>query len=174
MFRFFDRLPNTPQSALALPHAPKALRVSRFGRLRLGRPGFGRPSTTLISPTSQRPEVCPPTLRAAPVVGNGWQRFLFWLMAPAPHESAPPTSRLPGVRTEFLATLSDIASEDADTLRHRIHGTRSLRELWHLRAEVYRVVGVAHSEWQAEQRVALLNRHFPTRAPRSQFSTTLQ
>ena len=41
---------------------------------------------------------------------------MFWLMAPAPHEVAPPINRLPGVRMEFLATLSDIDSFEADEL----------------------------------------------------------
>jgi hypothetical protein len=126
--------------------------------------------STLADPSCFKVEVCPPSLRTSPG-GSAWQRFMFWLMAPAPHEAAPPLNRLPGVRLEFMATLSDIDSDDADTLRRRIGHTRSLRELWHLRAEVYRMVGVAHSQFEAEQRVALLNRHFPTRAPRSQFAT---
>jgi hypothetical protein len=126
--------------------------------------------STLCDPSSLRVEVCPPSLRCAPD-GNAWQKLMFWLMAPAPRHSAPPVNRLPGVRMEFLATLADIDSEEADALRLRIRDTRSLRELWHTRAEVYRVVGVAHSQGQAEDRVNLLNRHFPTRAPRSQFAT---
>lgn len=126
--------------------------------------------STLCDPSSLRVEVCPPSLRCAPV-GSTWQRLMFWLMAPAPRDAAPPVNRLPGVRMEFLATLADIDSEEADALRLRIQDTRSLRELWHTRAEVYRVVGVAHNQGQAESRVNLLNRHFPTRAPRSQFAT---
>jgi hypothetical protein len=125
--------------------------------------------STLCDPSSLRVEVCPPSLRCAPD-GNVWQRLMFWLMAPAPQDAAPPVNRLPGVRMEFLATLTDIESEDADTLRLRIRDARSLRELWHARAEVYRIVGVAYSQQQAEDRVDLLNRHFPTRAPRSQFA----
>ena len=126
--------------------------------------------STLCDPSSLRVEVCPPSLRYAPE-GNAWQRLMFWLMAPAPQVSAPPPNRLPGVRMEFLATLADIDSEDTETLRRRIRDARSLRELWHTRADVYRIVGVAHSQRQAEERVSLLNRHFPTRAPRSQFAT---
>lgn len=125
--------------------------------------------STLCDPSSLRVEVCPPSLRCAPE-GNAWQRLMFWLMAPAPQDTAPPVNRLPQVRTEFLATLADIEGEDAEALRRRIHDTRSLRELWHTRAEVYRVVGVAHNQTQAEDRLSLLNRHFPTRAPRSQFA----
>ncbi len=91
-------------------------------------------------------------------------------MAPAPQDAAPPPQRLPAVRADFLATLADIADDDAEALRERIERCRSLRELWHARSEIYRVVGVAHSQAEAETRVALLNRHFPTRAPRSQFA----
>ncbi len=130
-------------------------------------PPLGRRST-LADSSSLRVEVCPPSLRCAPA-GNAWQRLLFWLLAPAPHDAAPPLHRLPAVRTEFLATLADIGGDDAQALRSRIQATQTLRELWHARAEIYRVVGVAHSQAQAEERVNLLNRHFPTRAPRSQF-----
>lgn len=130
---------------------------------------WNRRSTTLLDPSSLRVEVRPPSLRTAPA-GSLWQRLLFWLMAPAPHDVSPPMNRLPGVRTEFLATLTDIDSDEADTLRRRINDARSLRELWHLRADVYRLVGIWHSQYQAQERVSLLNRHFPTRAPRSQFA----
>jgi hypothetical protein len=125
--------------------------------------------STLAAPSSLRIEVCPPSLRQAPC-GTPWQRFMFWLLAPAPQEASPPPDRLPAVRTEFLATLSDLRGDDVQRLRQRIGQARSLRELWHLRAEIYRVVGVARSQAEAEQRVALLNHHFPTRAPRSQFA----
>ena len=36
-------------------------------------------------------------------------------------------------------------------------------------ASMYRVVGVNHRESEADARLTRLNRHFPTRAPRSQF-----
>lgn len=125
--------------------------------------------STLADPSSLRMEVCPPSLRQAP--DSGWRRMMFWLMAPSPLDAAPPSNRLPAVRGDFMAALADIACDDADTLRSRIHATHSLRELWHLRAEIYRVVGVAHRQSEAEARVALLNGHFPTRALRSQFGS---
>jgi hypothetical protein len=131
---------------------------------------LGAPSTTLPSPSSLRVEVCPPSLRCEPAVGSAWQRVLYWLMAPGPHAAAPSTQQLPQVRVEFMATLADIDTEDADRVRDRIDQTHSLRELWHLRAEVFRVVGVAINQTEAVQRVALLNRHFPTREPRSQYA----
>lgn len=116
---------------------------------------------------SLRTEVRPPSLCHAP--DSAWQRFMFWLLAPAPFDAAPPLSCLPAVRSEFLETLGDIHTLDAKLLKDRIGFTRSLRELWHLRTEVYRVVAVARSQAEAEERVAELNRHFPTRSPRSGF-----
>ncbi|MDO9074719.1 MAG: hypothetical protein Q7U73_15780 [Rubrivivax sp.] len=130
---------------------------------------WSRRSTTLCDPSSLRVEACPPSLRYAPA-GGVWPRLICWLLAPAPHATATAPNRLPEVRSDFLATLADIESADADMLRRRIHEARTLRELWHARAEIYRVVGVAFSQFQAEERLGLLNRHFPTRAPRSQLA----
>jgi hypothetical protein len=130
-------------------------------------PRWGRRST-LLDPSSLRPECQPPSLCHAP--DSAWQRFMFWLLAPAPQDASPPLNRLPGVRTEFLAALADVVSEEAESLRLRIASARSLRELWHVRAELFRVLGCEHSESEAEQRLLLLNRHFPTRAPRSQLA----
>jgi hypothetical protein len=78
---------------------------------------------------------------------------------------------LPQVRADFLRCIADLASAPVSELKRRIGLAHSLRELWHLRAEVYRVVAVAHSQQEAERRVAALNHHFPTRAPRSGFDT---
>lgn len=127
--------------------------------------------STLLAPTSGlRIECSPPSLRHAPD-GTAWQRFMFWLMAPSPGDAAPPLNRLPGVRTEFLAALTDISGEEADRVRWRIQESRSLRELWHVRADVYSLVAVHHSQAQAEQRLLMLSHHFPARAPRSQFAS---
>ena len=129
---------------------------------------WGRRSTLLDS-SAFRVQCGPPSLRHAP--GSLWQRLMFWLLAPAPRDAAPPLNRLPGVRTDFMASVADISSEEAEQVRLRIHESRSLRELGHVRAELYRVVALTHSQAQAEQRLLLLNRHFPTRAPRSQFAS---
>jgi hypothetical protein len=130
-------------------------------------PRWGRRSS-LSAPSAFRVEVKPPSLRHAPE--SAWQRVMFWLLAPAPQEAAPPLNRLPIVRAEFLATLADVASGDVDALRNRIEGAHSLRDLWHLRSDVFSTLGVALSQSQAEERLGRLNRHFPTRAPRTQFS----
>lgn len=94
---------------------------------------------------------------------------MFWLLAPAPHEAAPPLNRLPAVRRDFTDTLDDVDGLEARRLRQRIADTRSLRELWHLRADVFRVVSIRHDQAEATRRLGQLNRHFPARSPRSQF-----
>ena len=132
-------------------------RLNRWGR-----------RSTLSAPSAFRVEVRPPSLRHAPE--SAWQRVMFWLLAPAPQEAAPPLNRLPLVRAEFLNTLVDVVTLEADALRERISAAHSLRDLWHLRTEVYSTLGVALSQTQAEDRLSRLNRHFPTRAPRPQFS----
>lgn len=123
-----------------------------------------RPRSTLSTPSAFRVEVRPPSLRHAPA--SLGQRLLFWLLAPAPQDAAPPINRLPAVKNDFLACLSDVGTVPTQNLQASISGARSLRELWHLRAEVYNCVGRAHSECEAERRLLRLNRHFPTRAPR--------
>jgi hypothetical protein len=124
--------------------------------------------STLDAPSSLRVEVCPPSLRQSPA--SPWQRAIFWLLAPAPQDASPPSNRLQAVRGDFMALLDDIDTDAAGALRQRIADARSLRELWHLRAEAYRVIGLGYSQSVAEDRLARMNRHFPTRAPRSQFA----
>ncbi len=128
---------------------------------------WNRTTRPLDGPSSLRHEVRPPSLRHAP--DAFWPRLLFWLAAPAPMDAALPLGRLPGIRADFLAALTDLGADDAVALRRRITQSHSLRELWHLRAEVYRIVAVHRSQAEAEARLADLNRHFPTRAPRSGF-----
>ena len=124
--------------------------------------------STLEAPSSLRVEVCPPSLRQAP--DSTWQRAMFWLLAPAPQDASPAPSRLHAVRSDFTALLADIDTDAARALCRRIADAGSLRELWHLRAEAYRVIGLGYSQSVAEDRLARMNRHFPTRAPRSQFA----
>ncbi|MFY9514021.1 MAG: hypothetical protein WAQ05_23915 [Rubrivivax sp.] len=129
---------------------------------------WNRGSTLAVPSSLLRVEVRPPSLCHAP--DSTWQRLMFWLMATAPQDASPPLNRLPGVRDEFTVALADVDSFDAEVLRERIALARSLRELWHLRADVYRAVSLQHSQSLAEERLAELNRHFPTRAPRSAFA----
>lgn len=123
-----------------------------------------RPPSTLSTPSAFRVEVRPPSLRHAPV--SLGQRLMFWLLAPAPHDAAPPITRLPKVKSDFLGCLEDVEQPQAESLRHAIRGSHSLRELWHLRVDVYSSVAQSHSEAEAEHRLQRLNRHFATRSPR--------
>lgn len=119
-------------------------------------------------PSSMRFEVCPPSLRQAP--DSLLNRIWFWLAAPAPQDASPAIHRLPALRLEFQAAVMDIDPSRAAALMQRIELARSLRELWHLRADIYGLVALEHSQAEAESRLADLNRHFPTRAPRSGFA----
>ena len=153
---------STPEHKEPWPRRARALRLAEVVRsTRMGRRSTLGPSTS-----SLRLDASAPSLRHAP--DSAWQRFMFWLLAPAPEEAAPPLNRLPLVRDDFLLAVADLPGEAAHVLRHRIVHTRSLRELWHLRAEVFGLVGVEHTQREAEQRVLKLNRHFPMRAARSQ------
>jgi hypothetical protein len=134
-----------------------------------------QPRSALPTVTMPRSECMPPSLvylAPAATAGGGsvWQRLMFWLLAPAPQHRAPPPNRLGAVKREFGATLADVDNLGAEQLRWRIVHAHSLRDLWHLRSEVYNAVAVAHSQVEADARLVLLNAHFPTRAPRSQFA----
>ncbi len=129
-----------------------------------------RPTQRLTVNTSRltRFEVRPPSLRHAP--HSLWQRLMFWLLAPAPQDASPPLNRLPAVRDEFRRAIQDIDEQARYGLVARVAQARSLRELWHVRLDIYNLIAVHHSEFEASQRLILLNRHFPTRAPRSGFT----
>jgi hypothetical protein len=115
-----------------------------------------------------RLEVRPPSLRHAP--SSAWQRLMFWLLAPAPQDSSPPLNRLPGVQADFQRAIDDIDPDVAYLLSVRIMHAHSLRDLWHMRLDLYNLISLQHSEAEAAARLARLNQHFPTRAPRSGFA----
>ena len=115
-----------------------------------------------------RREVCPPSLRQAP--SSLWNRALFWLLAPAPRDCSAPLAQNTKVREDFKACIEDLSVPGASELWDRIGQTCSLRDLWHLRTEVYRIVALELGQVEAEHRMEKLNRHFPTRSPRSGFA----
>ena len=137
-----------------------------------------RPDPRASAP--HRTEVCPPALlHAAGASVPGWRAGLReWLSTGwhAPGRDPADLARLPGrervqrVRDEFVETLHDLTSQPAALLQERIRLARSLRDLWHLRPEVFRLVALHHSQAEAQLRLDRLNRHFPTRAPRSGFA----
>lgn len=121
-----------------------------------------RPTRPLdVAPTS-RLQVCPPAL--VEVADSGFRRWLRRLAAPGLRAvEADPLKRLLQVREEFAQALDGVGSQHAQFLQHRIRHLRSLRELWHLRAEMHLLIAQAFSESEAERRLGALNRHFPSR-----------
>ena len=125
-----------------------------------------------------RVESCPPAMRHSQ---PGWaNRLLDWLAQGGYAASArkvdddelnAPAGVTPlgSVRLEFIGCLDDVATRQAADLAERIRRARSLRELWHLRAEVFSLVSCHATQDEAKSRIARLNRHFPARAPRSDF-----
>ena len=130
-----------------------------------------RPAAPSSSLMHSRVEVCPPELWPSSLSWRGrvtrWSQRLVNQLAPWLPEPARPVNRLALVKAEFVDSLSDLDSDGQCTLLERIDRARSLRELWHLRSSVYGEVALALTQGEAERRLAGLNRHFPTRAPRS-------
>ncbi len=81
---------------------------------------------------------------------------------------------LPDIRAEFLSTLRDLPAAACDALESRIRVSRSLRELWHLRPEVFKLVALHRDQLAAQMRLDRLNRHFPSDALRGQSRSSLQ
>ena len=126
------------------------------------------PSSSLMH---SRVEVCPPELWPSSLSWRGrmkrWSQRVVGNIAPWLPEQVRPVNRLTMVKAEFGDSVSDLDSNGQASLLERIDRARSLRELWHLRSSVYGEVALALSQGEAERRLAGLNRHFPTRAPRS-------
>lgn len=115
-----------------------------------------------------RIEVCPPRPfgEDTPLVKRLWRTMAG---TQQPHELRA-FERLKAVREEFSGALDDIASQRAYDLQQRLLHCRSMRELWHLRSEIFNLVACHHSQHEAQARLAALNRHFPTRSPGSGFA----
>ena len=129
-----------------------------------------------------RVESCPPSpFDDSPgPIGRMLDRLFDWLgdrfdrpfgRDRAAGDGAPPGRATPLaiVRREFVDALDDIPTSTADQLDVRIRAARSLRELWHLRADVFNAVSCYSSQSEARNRLSRLNRHFPVRTPKSGF-----
>ena len=119
-------------------------------------------------PAGVRIEVCPPDLLGA--AERGWfdsTRQLLLRRPVASSRQPQALAHLPQAREDFVASVADV--DPSGELRQRLAHARSLRELWHLRAEVFERVSVRHDQGEAQARMALLNRHFPIRSPRFGF-----
>lgn len=119
-----------------------------------------------------RAEIAPPARYATPrlagfsFIGQVW-RWIWDLEEPEPQPT--PIGEIRQVRAAFHSALMDMQSPKAFQVRYQIEASRSLRELWHLRADVFEIVAENRGEGEAKQRTSLLNRYFPdgpSRAPR--------
>jgi hypothetical protein len=119
------------------------------------------------APVTSRLEVCPPSL--LPKTAPRWSWALRRALAGGTAARLPESvgEALQRAREDFAAGLDGLTGQPAEFLRSRALRARSLLELWHLRAELFQRVAMQHGEAQAHQRLAALNRHFPTRLPRS-------
>jgi len=130
------------------------------------------------APPGTRFESCPPSQGESRFLWK--RRLLGWLSQGFGGDTelqpeialAPPSGVTPlvCVRLEFATTLDDIHGWQADALVQRIRQARSLRDLWHLRTDVFNLVSRHADQHEARARLARLNRHFPSRAPRSGFT----
>jgi hypothetical protein len=117
------------------------------------------------TPTTLRMNVCPPDVFARPE--SLWSATLRWLVGG--DLEAVPALRTPleRARCEFVAAMTGLVEVDYNGLLQRAQHARSLRELWHLRSELYTLVARCASQCEADARLARVNQHFPTRTQRT-------
>lgn len=125
------------------------------------------PLSALPHASHRRNEVTPPALFATSQ--PQWKRWVkgfwswLWDMDDAlPHDT--PAGALRKVKSEFNSALWDLQSLRANQVRDMIESARSLRELWHLRAEVFKAVAVHRGQIEAQLRLDALDSHFPVRS----------
>ena len=115
----------------------------------------------------RRAEVTPPSLfsRTRPL----WKSWVsgFWCWLWDMDEQTQPTTPATGLRkikSEFNSAMWDLQSLRANHVRAMIEQARSLRELWHVRADVFRVISVHRGQAEAQLRLDSLDGHFPVRS----------
>ena len=115
------------------------------------------------APAPQAPQASRTAIRPPDVWGQAepvWKTLWSWIRGsqePIQHRKLT----LDDARRDFAGALSDLITEDACDLRRRGQSARSLRELWHLRADLYSMVARYRSQGEADRRLQLVNRHFP-------------
>lgn len=115
----------------------------------------------------RRIEVAPPSLfsRNRPAWKAWVSDFWCWLwdMDETPRSPAPATG-LRKIKSEFNSAMWDLQSLRANHVRNMVEQARSLRELWHLRADVFRIISVHRGQIEAQLRLDALDSHFPVRS----------
>jgi hypothetical protein len=143
------------------PKFPDMSTALLLHRLRLRKPA---------GPTTLRVDVCPPDV--CPSRDSLWTAALRWLVGN--DTEAAPSLRTPleRARVEFVGALGGLLHLDSADLLCRARHARSLRELWHLRSELYTLVAKNLSQPEADTRLAKVNQHFPTRTQRTAIQAT--
>lgn len=119
-----------------------------------------KPAALASRPASSRLDVRPP----APQWGQAdsvWNSLLHWLREADTAQPGVAPQALHQARTDFCTALHGLCTPEATDLRQRGAHARSLRELWHLRAELYGVIARHLTQTEAEKRLVAVNRHFP-------------
>ena len=117
------------------------------------------------APTTLRMNVCPPDV--LPHTESLWSATLRWLVGGNVEVAPALRTPLEKARSEFVAALDGLVDVDPNGLLKRAQHARSLRELWHLRSELYTLIARRVSQVEADARLARVNQHFPTRAQRT-------
>jgi hypothetical protein len=116
------------------------------------------------APTT-RMSVCPPDV--CPRGESLWSKALRWLVGGDVQAAPALRTPLERARSEFVAAMTGLTELDPNDLLRRAQHARSLRELWHLRSELYTLIARRVSQPEADARLARVNQHFPTRAQRA-------
>ena len=122
------------------------------------------------APTTLRMNVCPPDV--CPQAESLWTATLRWLVGGNVEEVPALRTPLEKARAEFVAAFDGLLEHDHNGLLKRAQHARSLRELWHLRSELYTLIARRVSQVEADARLARVNQHFPTRAQRTSTPAT--
>ncbi len=117
--------------------------------------------------SERRSRVAPPELfMRSPSTVRAWLSQAWswlWDMEDAPRKPAP-TTGMAQARAEFHSAIWDLQSMRANHLRDQIANARSLRELWHLRADVFKLISMHRGQAEAQLRLDALDNHFPVRS----------
>lgn len=135
-------------------------------------PDAAEPRPPAVTRLAPRLLICPPALLAPHDAPVNWRDRLLGLCSRLLRRpiggtrSHRPQAQLHRIRDEFLLALDACDSAQAQLVRERIGRARSLRELWHLRAELFSVVARQWGEPMAQLRLDGLNLHFPMQLAR--------
>jgi hypothetical protein len=118
----------------------------------------------VAAPTTIRVDVCPPDV--CPAREGSWATILRRIFVNDAERGDPGETPLSRARAEFVEALDGLGAIEASDLNCRAQHARSLRELWHLRTELYTLIACRMSQHEADARLARVNRHFPLRTQR--------